>query len=133
MWGHLHHPPLQRHAACELSPTKSPGGGRAGTGASALAQLTPLIPAQFHHRDPGIVGLLTSDRLPPGRHIFYGMIADGTHTNPAALRIAHRAHPQGAWQGGLGAAVSALWGRSEAPSSHRAGAGHRCRSCPGLG
>lgn len=49
----------------------------------------------FHHRDPGIVGLLTSDRLPPGRHIFYGMIADGTHTNPAALRIAHRAHPQG--------------------------------------
>ncbi|XP_045848537.1 N-acetylglucosamine-6-phosphate deacetylase isoform X2 [Meles meles] len=49
----------------------------------------------FHHRDPGIVGLLTSDRLPPGRRIFYGMIADGTHTNPAALRIAHRAHPQG--------------------------------------
>ncbi|XP_022372378.1 N-acetylglucosamine-6-phosphate deacetylase isoform X2 [Enhydra lutris kenyoni] len=49
----------------------------------------------FHHRDPGIVGLLTSDRLPPGRHIFYGMIADGTHTNPAALRIAHRALPQG--------------------------------------
>lgn len=52
-------------------------------------------PAQFHHRDPGIVGLLTSDRLPPGRHIFYGMISDGMHTNPAALRIAHRAHPQG--------------------------------------
>nr|AAD27723.1 CGI-14 protein [Homo sapiens] len=49
----------------------------------------------FHHRDPGIVGLLTSDRLPAGRCIFYGMIADGTHTNPAALRIAHRAHPQG--------------------------------------
>nr|KAF6439692.1 amidohydrolase domain containing 2 [Rousettus aegyptiacus] len=49
----------------------------------------------FHHRDPGIVGLLTSDRLPPGRHIFYGMISDGMHTNPAALRIAHRAHPQG--------------------------------------
>nr|KAF6488680.1 amidohydrolase domain containing 2 [Molossus molossus] len=49
----------------------------------------------FHHRDPGIVGLLTSDRLPPGRQIFYGMISDGMHTNPAALRIAHRAHPQG--------------------------------------
>lgn len=43
----------------------------------------------------GIVGLLTSDRLPAGRHIFYGMIADGIHTNPAALRIAHRAHPKG--------------------------------------
>lgn len=64
----------------------------------------PPIPAQFHHRDPGIVGLLTSDRLPPGRHIFYGMIADGTHTNPAALRIAHRAHPQGEWQGRVAAA-----------------------------
>ncbi|ERE67776.1 putative N-acetylglucosamine-6-phosphate deacetylase [Cricetulus griseus] len=49
----------------------------------------------FHHRDPGIVGLLTSDRLPPGHCIFYGMIADGIHTNPAALRIAHRAHPRG--------------------------------------
>ncbi|KAF3818871.1 hypothetical protein GH733_012288 [Mirounga leonina] len=68
---------------------------RAGARAPAIAQLLPPNPAQFHHRDPGIVGLLTSDRLPPGRHIFYGMIADGTHTNPAALRIAHRAHPQG--------------------------------------
>ncbi|MGH0117122.1 UNVERIFIED_CONTAM: hypothetical protein FKN15_030967 [Acipenser sinensis] len=50
---------------------------------------------QFHHRDPGIVGLLTSDQLPPGRFVYYGMIADGIHTNPAALRIAHRAHPTG--------------------------------------
>lgn len=49
----------------------------------------------FHHRDPGIVGLLTSDRVPDGRTVFYGMISDGIHTNPAALRIAHRAHPKG--------------------------------------
>ncbi|XP_030592395.1 N-acetylglucosamine-6-phosphate deacetylase [Archocentrus centrarchus] len=49
----------------------------------------------FHHRDPGIVGLLTSDRVPAGRTVYYGMIADGIHTNPAALRIAHRAHPSG--------------------------------------
>ncbi|XP_066545491.1 N-acetylglucosamine-6-phosphate deacetylase isoform X2 [Amia ocellicauda] len=49
----------------------------------------------FHHRDPGIVGLLTSDRVPPRRTVYYGMIADGIHTNPAALRIAHRAHPAG--------------------------------------
>ncbi|MBN3322106.1 NAGA deacetylase, partial [Atractosteus spatula] len=52
----------------------------------------------FHHRDPGIVGLLTSDRVPTGRTVFYGMIADGIHTNPAALRIAHRAHPADAVQ-----------------------------------
>uniref|UniRef100_A0A4W4GVE3 N-acetylglucosamine-6-phosphate deacetylase n=1 Tax=Electrophorus electricus TaxID=8005 RepID=A0A4W4GVE3_ELEEL len=49
----------------------------------------------FHHRDPGIVGLLTSDRLPADRTVYYGMIADGIHTHPAALRIAHRAHPAG--------------------------------------
>ncbi|XP_030264604.1 N-acetylglucosamine-6-phosphate deacetylase [Sparus aurata] len=49
----------------------------------------------FHHRDPGIVGLLTSDQVPAGRTVYYGMIADGIHTNPAALRIAHRAHPSG--------------------------------------
>ncbi|KAM8962111.1 N-acetylglucosamine-6-phosphate deacetylase [Pelodytes ibericus] len=49
----------------------------------------------FHHRDPGIVGLLTSDRIPHGKTVYYGMIADGIHTNPAALRIAHRAHPKG--------------------------------------
>ncbi|XP_058426252.1 N-acetylglucosamine-6-phosphate deacetylase isoform X4 [Diceros bicornis minor] len=64
------------------------------SGATFITHLfNAMLP--FHHRDPGIVGLLTSDRLPRGRHIFYGMIADGMHTNPAALRIAHRAHPQG--------------------------------------
>uniref|UniRef100_A0A8C9A2D4 N-acetylglucosamine-6-phosphate deacetylase n=1 Tax=Prolemur simus TaxID=1328070 RepID=A0A8C9A2D4_PROSS len=64
------------------------------SGATFITHLfNAMLP--FHHRDPGIVGLLTSDQLPPGRGIFYGMIADGTHTNPAALRIAHRAHPQG--------------------------------------
>ncbi|XP_051692187.2 N-acetylglucosamine-6-phosphate deacetylase isoform X3 [Oryctolagus cuniculus] len=64
------------------------------SGATFITHLfNAMLP--FHHRDPGIVGLLTSDQLPPGRSIFYGMIADGTHTNPAALRVAHRAHPQG--------------------------------------
>nr|XP_044986195.1 N-acetylglucosamine-6-phosphate deacetylase isoform X2 [Jaculus jaculus] len=64
------------------------------SGATFITHLfNAMLP--FHHRDPGIVGLLTSDQLPPGRCIFYGMIADGIHTNPAALRIAHRAHPQG--------------------------------------
>ncbi|XP_043927133.1 N-acetylglucosamine-6-phosphate deacetylase isoform X2 [Protopterus annectens] len=63
-------------------------------GASFITHLfNAMLP--FHHRDPGIVGLLTSDRIPAGRTVFYGMIADGIHTNPAALRIAHRAHPKG--------------------------------------
>lgn len=63
-------------------------------GASFITHLfNAMLP--FHHRDPGIVGLLTSDQIPAGRTIYYGMIADGIHTNPAALRIAHRAHPSG--------------------------------------
>ncbi|XP_059169326.1 N-acetylglucosamine-6-phosphate deacetylase-like [Physella acuta] len=49
----------------------------------------------FHHRDPHLVGLLTSEKLPRNRRVFYGIIADGIHTHPAALRIAHRVHPQG--------------------------------------
>ncbi|XP_060882983.1 N-acetylglucosamine-6-phosphate deacetylase [Labrus mixtus] len=63
-------------------------------GASFITHLfNAMLP--FHHRDPGIVGLLTSDQVPVGRTVYYGMIADGIHTNPAALRIAHRAHPAG--------------------------------------
>ncbi|XP_063791003.1 N-acetylglucosamine-6-phosphate deacetylase-like isoform X1 [Pseudophryne corroboree] len=63
-------------------------------GASFITHLfNAMLP--FHHRDPGIVGLLTSDRIPAGRTVYYGMIADGIHTNPAALRIGHRAHPNG--------------------------------------
>ncbi|XP_035734323.1 N-acetylglucosamine-6-phosphate deacetylase-like isoform X1 [Vespa mandarinia] len=49
----------------------------------------------FHHRDPGLVGLLTSDQIPPGKIVHFGIIADGVHTHPAALRIAHRTHPEG--------------------------------------
>lgn len=63
-------------------------------GASFITHLfNAMLP--FHHRDPGIVGLLTSDQIPDGRTVYYGMIADGVHTHPAALRIAHRAHCSG--------------------------------------
>ncbi|XP_050824325.1 N-acetylglucosamine-6-phosphate deacetylase isoform X1 [Gopherus flavomarginatus] len=70
----------------------------------------------FHHRDPGIVGLLTSDQIPARRRVFYGMISDGIHTNPAALRIAHRAHPKG-----LVLVTDAIAGMGLAPGKHTLG------------
>ncbi|XP_017786168.1 PREDICTED: N-acetylglucosamine-6-phosphate deacetylase [Nicrophorus vespilloides] len=64
------------------------------SGASFITHLfNAMLP--FHHRDPGLVGLLASDNIPEGRTVYFGIIADGIHTHPAALRIAYRAHPAG--------------------------------------
>ncbi|XP_076446136.1 N-acetylglucosamine-6-phosphate deacetylase-like [Babylonia areolata] len=63
-------------------------------GASFITHLfNAMLP--FHHRDPHLVGLLTSERIPKDRTLFFGLISDGIHTHPAALRIAHRVHPDG--------------------------------------
>jgi len=43
----------------------------------------------FHHRDPGLVGLLASDKLEDHK-VWFGIISDGVHTHPAAVRVAYK-------------------------------------------
>eukprot|EP01114_Cavostelium_apophysatum_P023941 TRINITY_DN9196_c0_g1_i1.p1 TRINITY_DN9196_c0_g1~~TRINITY_DN9196_c0_g1_i1.p1 ORF type:complete len:450 (+),score=75.60 TRINITY_DN9196_c0_g1_i1:23-1351(+) len=45
----------------------------------------------FHHRDPGLVGLLGTNT----RQIFFSMIVDGVHSHPSCVKIAYKAFPQG--------------------------------------
>ncbi|RWS12244.1 putative N-acetylglucosamine-6-phosphate deacetylase-like protein [Dinothrombium tinctorium] len=73
--------------------TLSEGETAIDNGANFITHLfNAMLP--FHHRDPGLVGLLTSKRVNQ-RVVYYGIIADGNHTHEAALKIAFRSSPDG--------------------------------------
>eukprot|EP00455_Lapot_gusevi_P056953 TRINITY_DN9567_c0_g1_i7.p1 TRINITY_DN9567_c0_g1~~TRINITY_DN9567_c0_g1_i7.p1 ORF type:complete len:373 (+),score=51.43 TRINITY_DN9567_c0_g1_i7:135-1253(+) len=60
-------------------------------GATLITHLfNAMIP--FHHRDPGLIGLLGSDIRD---RVFYSLIVDGIHSHPASVNIAYSAHPHG--------------------------------------
>eukprot|EP00039_Didymoeca_costata_P018831 m.335159 g.335159 ORF g.335159 m.335159 type:complete len:412 (-) comp17527_c0_seq1:1243-2478(-) len=68
-------------------------------GATMITHLFNAM-SSFHHRDPGIVGMLANaailaDKTNKENTLFYGLIVDGFHTHEAALRMAHSTHPKG--------------------------------------
>jgi N-acetylglucosamine-6-phosphate deacetylase len=60
-------------------------------GAKKITHLFNAMSA-FHHRDPGIVGLLGCEDKP----IHYGLIADAFHAHPASVKMAWKSRPAGA-------------------------------------
>ncbi|GJJ77052.1 N-acetylglucosamine-6-phosphate deacetylase [Entomortierella parvispora] len=61
-------------------------------GATFIAHLFNAMP-QFHHRDPGVIGLLGSRMDLP--RPYYGLICDGMHVHPNSVKIAYDSHPEG--------------------------------------
>lgn len=61
-------------------------------GASIIAHIFHAMPA-FHHRDPGLVGVLATE-FPQRRPLYFGSAANERSVHPAALRMAYRIAPE---------------------------------------
>lgn len=72
------------HSACTLPEAEA----AFAAGATCVTHLFNAM-SQLGHRDPGLVGAVLAGSARAG------LIADGIHVDPAALRIALRARPQG--------------------------------------
>jgi N-acetylglucosamine-6-phosphate deacetylase len=72
------------HSACTLPEAEA----AFAAGASCATHLYNAM-SQMGHRDPGLVGAVLAGE------VFAGIIADGLHVDPAALRVALRARPKG--------------------------------------
>ena len=62
-------------------------------GASLITHLFNAMNS-FHHRDPGLVGLLTTNNL-QNNQVHYGIIADGIHSVQATLQLAYNTNYEG--------------------------------------
>eukprot|EP00730_Choanoeca_flexa_P011282 TRINITY_DN242_c0_g1_i1.p1 TRINITY_DN242_c0_g1~~TRINITY_DN242_c0_g1_i1.p1 ORF type:complete len:403 (+),score=63.92 TRINITY_DN242_c0_g1_i1:58-1266(+) len=64
-------------------------------GATCVTHLFNAMTA-FHHRDPGVVGLLPYAAQSDADFImYYGLIVDDYHTHDASIRLAYAMHPKG--------------------------------------
>ncbi|KAI1290299.1 N-acetylglucosamine-6-phosphate deacetylase [Halotydeus destructor] len=60
------------------------------SGATFITHLfNAMLP--FHHRDPGLVGLIASSTI--NKKVYFGIIADNVHTHYTALKIAYKTNP----------------------------------------
>ncbi|CAG8518539.1 14251_t:CDS:2, partial [Racocetra persica] len=64
-----------------------------GHSSATVAQAESAVEKGFHHRDPGIIGLLGTTRVP---RPYYGIICDGIHVHPNSIKMAYDSHPDGA-------------------------------------
>lgn len=77
------------HTACDLAEAN-----RAVTeGATMITHMFNAMQS-FHHRDPGLVGVLGSDPKEETPGVYYGIICDEIHCHPASVRIAYNASPK---------------------------------------